>query len=283
MGLEDIAAGAKAAKQTTTAVSTGAPSKGIFAVLAAADAGGAPMFPILQVAGGNQGGGVAPIDGVPQEIADQLPQGKKPVEGILIGFRTELTSWPAKFDAQTEGDGRPSWRCAIPSADGETATLAEAATKQYQFTKSADKGIFDFDKTGIGHVRPVMQVLFWCPAIKDVVVLQNAAGYEGWIDSLRNVVKHIDAATGELPTIPVSIRVQSSPRSNNGFGWTVHSLTFEATINAAANGWLKEYQAWRSALGEDKVAQVQEWMSASDHPVNEDIKAALNKAKALRA
>jgi hypothetical protein len=273
------------ATSTGLMVAPTTPGGGILAVLASADQGGAPVFPALTVTGGAQGGLFQPHKGIPNEIADMLPQGRKPVEGVFIGYRTELSAWPAGYSERAEEGGekvRPVWTAAAGAGDVTTAALVEKACKQYQFTKGADKHIFDHATSGVGHIRPVLQVLVWSKDLNDVLVVQSTAGYESWVESLRNLSRQADPVSGALTQFPVSIRTQSTPRQNKGNTWMVHTLTFDVPANATGGAMLKGFTEWRPTVVEEKAAQVNEWLTAEDRPVTDEIRAALVKGSTLR-
>jgi hypothetical protein len=255
------------------------------AVISAADAGQGLQFPLLMVAGGAQGGTIAPHKSVPPEIANSMPQGKMPIEGIFIGLRTDLSSWPTGYDDRDpNAEQQPLWSVAVSAHDQVGALAVQDACKQYQFTKKDDKAIFDAAKSGVGHIKPTLQMLVWSKMLGDLVVVQSPASYESWIEGLRGIMRLADPQTGALNQFPMSMRITSVPRSSKaGNSWLVHVFSVDVAPNATGVEMMNTFKAWRAGLPEEKVKQVNEWLAASDRPMMPNIMEALTKAKTLRA
>jgi hypothetical protein len=248
---------------------------------------GGPAFPILTTQGGNAGGAFVPLKGMPQEIADLLPQGRKPVEGVFLAYRTELTAWPVGYsDAPTaQGDekSKPVWDVAAPCSDAALTQLVQTACRKYQYTKGADKHIWNFEANGVGHIRPVLQLMIYLPTVDDVIVVQTASHYASWRRSLDNLARNVDPATKQLMQFPCSIRSVSAREQVGPNEVSIHTFDIQAVMNDSGKKWWEAYAAWRTRLANapDVVALVKEWMAGSDKPATAQIRERLSKGAAM--
>ena len=242
------------------------------------------LFPILQLAGGKSGGTFAPIDAVEQAVADQLPQGKKPIECVFLGYRTELAAWPVGYDDRGEDTGRPAWSCAIPCHNPHIAKLVAEACGNYQFTKRVDKRQWDFATSDIGHLRATLQLLVYLPSVDDVIVIQTPGHYTSWKSSIENLSKQVDPKTKVLGQFPCVIRAKSTPKNINGFETTEHVLTFDAALTETGAGWYKQMVAWREVVraNPEQKAAIEEWMSGADRPATDAMLARIKKASIFK-
>jgi hypothetical protein len=290
MGLSDVAKKAtttqplkqnevpKEAPSTALSVPS-ASAAGLLAVISAADSGQGLQFPLLMVAGGAQGGTMSP-----PEIANKMPQGKMPIEGVFVGLRTDLSAWPTGYDDRDpNAEQQPCWSVAVAAHDQANALVLQDACKQYQFTGKDKKAAFDHAASGVGHIKPTLQVMVWSKALGDLIVVQSPAAYESWVEGLRGILRLADPATGALAQFPMSMRVTSLPRSSkSGFSWLVHVFNVDVAPNAAGVEMMTAFKAWRAGLPEEKVKQVNDWLSASDRPMTQAIQEALVKAKGIK-
>lgn len=259
----------------------GSMGKNVLAAIASVDERSL-LFPILALSGGSSGGAFAPIKAVPEEIANQMPQGKKPFEGFVLGYRTEIVAWPAGFDDREEGS-KPSWSVAISSEDAAGAELVKKACKQYQFTKNDAKGKFDFADSGVGHIKPVLQLLVWLPDVEDLIIVQTPAHFESWRKTAEQLNRNADPKTGEVLKFPALIRPVSTPKNINGFATTEHIIDITAMLNDAGAKLFGRFSAWREGAKQNPeiVANVGSWVQGLDAPRTDEINAILQKAAKL--
>jgi len=295
MSLSDVAKRAKETKPEVTPPSVpkepaatnalSIPSAGLLAVIEAADRQQEAAFPLLLVAGGAQGGTMSPAKNVPPEIANRMPQGKMPIEGVFIGLRTEVTAWATDYDHRDlNEEGKPLWSIAASAHDQAGAILIEAACKNYQYTKKDAKAAFDQTASGIGHIRPTLQVMVWSKTLGDIIIVQSPPSYDSWVEGLRGMLRLADPATGALSQFPMVMRVTSVNKSSKaGFTWLEHYFSIDAAVNAAGGEMLAVFKTWRAGIPQENVEKVNSWLAAVDHPITDDIKALLVKAKGIRA
>jgi hypothetical protein len=214
-----------------------------------------------------------------------MPQGKMPVDGVFIGLRTEVSAWSTGYDDRDpNAEQQPNWTLAAAAQDQETALLIQDACKQYQFTKKDNKNLFDFAKSAIGHIRPSLQIMCWSKTLGDVVVIQSPPAYESWVEGLRGMLRLADKDTGALAQFPMSLHINSLPRSSkSGQNWLVHVFSVDVAPNAQGVESMNAFKAWRAALPDEKVAEVNGWLAATDRPLTPNIREALVKAKGIRA
>jgi hypothetical protein len=263
---------------------------GLIAVTDVQDFGGGPAFPILTVSGGNAGGAFVPLSGTPQEIADMLPQGRKPVEGVFLAYRNEVTAWPISYQERqaqgaqsAEGSDKPAWSAVVPCMNGDASRLLAEACQKYQFTKGPNKPLWNMAASGVGHIRPALQALIYLPAVDDVIVVQTVSHYSSWKRSLDNLKRHVDPRTGSLSQFPCSIRSVTNTETIGPNQVAIHTLDIGAVMNETGKAWWDAYSAWRAKLADspDVTALLKEWIMGEDRKLTEEILGRLQKAKTI--
>lgn len=242
-----------------------------------------PPFPLVDVP--YAAGMFVPADFQEQEIQDRLPQGKRPIDGVFVGFRLEVTGWPTAYDETATEAAKPCYSVAINLGSASDIALAIAASKAYQFTPKADKGKFDWAE-GVGHVRPQLSLLVWHRDLDGLMLIRTPSSYQSVVDTLAGLNRLVDPATGTLAPFPCSVRVHTDEvaSKNSGNRWKVHSLVVSPATNSEAGAALwTAYQGWiQTAMGDaTTVKEVTEWLNGVDKPMVDEVRAALTKAKAL--
>jgi len=269
------------------------------AINAAVSAGGnsdaADRFPLINVTGGPSGGMFEPLATMPQELQDALPSGKKPILGVLMGFRYHATAWPAGYadnEAQAAANPggekskpKPVYAVAIANTDVDGVKLLMAAAKNYQFTKTVDKSKFDYASSKAGHLKPALELLVWLPGVDAPVVISSAYGHGCVVESLTSLQALVDPKTGSIGQFPALIRsVSQEKTSKAGYTFKVHALEVTNASNQgnAVEVW-KSYGAWiqQAAADPATVQKVRDWLSGADRPLNSEITAALKACAAL--
>jgi hypothetical protein len=242
------------------------------------------LFPILQLTGGNGGGAFTPIKSVPQEVADQMPQGKKPIDCVFIGYRTELAAWPVGYNDRGAEGGQPVWSMAVPCNAPDDSRLVRGACSSYQFTPGDNKAGWDHAVSGIGHIRPTMQLLVYLPSVNDLIVVQTPSHFISWQQTMENLKKMVDPKTGLLNQFPCVLRAISEPKIIKGNNTTQHTIEFTSALNEAGAGWWKQYGGWRQAAKQDQeiVEKVNQWLNALDKPIDDTLRQTLKKAESYR-
>jgi len=265
-------------------------SAGLMAVCDVHDQGGGPAFPILTVAGGNAGGSFVPLSGTPQEIADMLPQGRKPVEGVFLAYRNEVTAWPISYQERQaqggqspEGSDKPCWSAVVPCMNADASRLLAEACQKYQYTKGVNKPLWNFAASGVGHIRPALQLLVYLPSVDDVIVVQTCSHYSSWKRSQDNLKRHVDPRTGSLTQFPCSIRSVTNQETIGPNQVSIHTLDLAAVMNDSGKSWWDAYVQWRTKLADapDVQALLKEWIMGEDRPLNASILERLTKAKSI--
>lgn len=252
---------------------------------------GPPMkFPVVNLTSGNGAGAGAfsPADWVDKEFgagtSQLLPAGKRPLTAVFLGYRIELIAWSVRFDDPSrKKDDRPSWACAVPANDAATIQLATEACKNYQFTKKADKGAFDYAHSKAGHVRPAVQVLVFVPNV-GIVVLTPPMHYTSVERTLKSLGKQADQQSGALKPFPAMIEPKSQEDKTPTQTWQQHHLEFSLNVGADAKEAWDQFNEWRAkVLPTDIEVQkdIREFLNATDRPVTPDIKQSLTVAAAL--
>ncbi len=248
-------------------------------------------FATINLTGGPSGGMFNPASYMPQEVQDQLPSGKKPIQGVLMGYRLAVSAWPVGYtDAPANADknaekSKPVYACSISANDAAALPLAIKAARNYQYTKGQDKGKFDYATSKVGHLRVSVELLVYSAEQGQPIVIASPANYGSVEVTLQNVQKLIDPKTGQLGQFPCSIRpVTEDKSSKSGFTWKQHSLDVTNTAGQAdgATQW-NSFGAWKAEAVKDAatVQSVRDWISAQDRPATADVIAALKAGASL--
>lgn len=255
-----------------------------------AKAGG--NFGLVNLTGGPSGGMYAPAEFQAQEAQDALPSGKKPINGVLMGYRLAVSAWPVGYieSANQPKDAnapksKPVYAASVSANDATHLPLAVKAARNYQFTKSADKSKFDYATSKAGHIRVSVELMIYNAELGQPIIVATPANYGSVETTLQNIQKLIDPKTGALGQFPCSIRpVTVDKRSKGGFSWKEHSLDITNTAGQAdgATQW-NSFGAWKVEALKDAglVQSVRDWVSAQDRKITGDIAAALTSAAAL--
>jgi hypothetical protein len=255
-------------------------------VAVAKGGGGAPQpFPVIQLMGGGTGGAFAIAAFVPAELHASLPQGRVNIPAMYLGSRYELQAWPKGYDDREGEKERPSWTCAIPITDGANVALMTEACKKYNYMKKDDKAKFDFDASGVGHIRPVFQALVFLQQFGGLCIVQAPAHFNSAEQSSESLSAHIDAGTGALNPFPCTIRPVTTAQSNKAGTqtWKVHHLDFHGEPNPTGAAVVKDFQTWyaEAKLDTELIAAFTEWTTCVDDLIDADGIAALTKGKHL--
>lgn len=226
------------------------------------------IFPIIRVKDG-----VYQIPDVEGEIADKLPQGKKPISGVFLGYRLIVTAWPKKYDAKATETPRPVFACAIPANDVEAAEVATAACKKYQFTKGAEKGRFDYNAEtgeGSGHPRPTVEILVWLQDV-GLAVIRNNDGYAGMARTIESLASALP--DGQLKPTPMTFGIVTTTVKTAAFSWDEYHIKSQPIDLRAADGQAlgKGYGEWKSAAMQDEelIASFTKWVGCQDLPMDQ--------------
>lgn len=226
----------------------------VLAAISDADAGPArSAFPLLSITGGNAGGSVTPAKFVPSEIADNLPQGKKPIRGVYLSHRLEITAWPEGYkDEQSDEPRKPAWSAVVKADNAADAALVMKACKAYQYTPGTDKAAkFDFASShNIGHIRPVLAILMYLPDIDGVCIVQPPQYYPSAVSTAQALAKNADPATGEIGQFPAVLTVVSTTNTAKGSGktWSTHSFDIGVDVTPKGKDLLVAFGKWKDRI-----------------------------------
>ncbi len=238
---------------------------------------------MLTISAGNQGGVFVPAPFVEQSIADQLPQGKKPFDAVFIGYRLAVSSWPVGYDSNNT-EGKPVWSCAIAANNQADAVSLVRCARQYQYTSTLNRPKFDHATSGVGHVRPQVEVLAYIPELDGLVVVSTPSNFGSVESTLAGFQNLTDKSTGAIGQFPASFRPLSEDKSSkkSGQSWKVHRLEVTSSTNQTSPAWTK-YEAWRNGAAQDPavVATVRQWLAADDRPMTDEVRKALALGAAL--
>lgn len=236
-------------------------------------------FPVLTLTGGKTGGLFSPASYVAEEVANQLPQGKKPINAIFMGFRTEVVSWAEGYkEGQTE-TAKPLFTVAISGMNAELTKQAAAAAKAYQYTKGDQKSAkYDFATTQVGHLGVSLALLVYLPEVDDVIEIKTPSKYASWLNTMENLKRQ--ATDGQLGQFPCVLRPVSVSKVVNGWDINEHSIDFVKKIDAESKGWYEAYTAYiaKAAADPEMRENLESWVNGTDRPMTAMSRTSLSTA-----
>lgn len=245
------------------------------------------FYPTLDVSGGDTGGSFVPSGYEPEEVADQMPQGKKPVPVVFLGYRTQAYAWATSGRAPgaTAAGGKkqpPVWRCAIPGTAAADTALIKQAVENYTFKKKHEKEAFDFEKSGIGHIKVEFQALVFCPEFGALLVLQSVPVFKSWRGTADSVLKLVDPATRRWTSEPVLARIRTT-EEKGAEAWKLHTIMFELMPEAEKAKHRAAVLEFAAAMRDNKEEQqkAHDWLTCAGCEMTDAIREKLKQAAAL--
>lgn len=239
-------------------------------------------FPHITLKGGNAGGSVVPTKSTEanfKDLANQLPQGKQPVFGILMAVRAEVISWPSSMadddtpaatPAAAQDKARPVINCALPLSDADGIAALMAGAENFQFAPKDIKASKWFAAAGgPGCIRPIFQILVWLPSVQECIVVQLSPLLKTFQEMAKQLQKVMDPATGELRPVPVKLSPTTAPWYDDN---VFHYFTLDVVADqkgkdayTAYNTWIADVQANRP----DMVQSITDWYNGDDKPASD--------------
>lgn len=240
-------------------------------------------FPVIEVTPGNTGGAFRPMKGTPEDIADEMPQGSKPIPCIFLGYRTKLFAWTAGQNVAGEKASKPAWSCNVPCTNAEDAKLIVKAMEKHTFTKKANKAVYDYDTSDVGHIRSQFQALVFLPALDRIVTIQGVGLYKAWAGSCASAREILDPQGGFLK-VPIMVSV-STTEEPGAEAWKLHVMEFTPTLNDKVDrvGIMKKFAAFGQGIQQDqtKMQEVMDWLACKDAPITDTLREKLKKSLTL--
>ena len=247
-------------------------AKSTLALIAKDDEKGtfADMFPTLQIKGGNAGGTMVPTDGTDKEVAKLLPQGKMPIQGVFMAYRSEAIAWPTDYDNKKEGD-RPCINCAIQANDNDNTGLLLTGSENFQFAPSEVKlSKWAFKNGGPGYLRPVFQILLYLPQFDDCIVLQASGLLKTYRAMAQQLIPFVNEQDGSLAPFPATFDVTTEPWYDDN---VFHYWKISGQMNAQGAEAHAKYQAFVASIQAnrpDLVQNITDWYTGADKPISSD-------------
>ena len=242
-------------------------------------------YPILEVSGGNSGGAFQPRKGTAEDVGDKLPQGRKPIPCIFLGYRTSAFAWPAALNGDDEAAAdkkpRPAWQVNISSADGTNHSLLTKALNNYTFKPKEAKGAFDVATGGPGHLRASFQALVYEPQYDGLIIIAGAPLYKSWTGSCASVKKLLTPQGGFI-TAPVMATVRTTDEKGKK-PWKLHTLEFSLSVQGDMAAMMAKFKAFVVAMKEDQrsIAEMTDWLACTDNPISDETISSLKGSLAL--
>lgn len=211
-----------------------------------------------------------------------LPEGSRGFVGVLMGYRFRVTAWPEGYGGDKK---QPVYSVAIGPSDREHVAAMKDATRKYQYTRSDDKGKWDYDTSGVGHTRCQLEMLCYDPHDDSLFVLQGASHYTGTEKTRSEILKHlkVNEGTGKRSFVPFvaefTPEVDRTQKTKGGHALEVPYVGMEVNLGrnrSELEGAWESFQEFvqSNATDESLAETVQMWITGGDNPVTDKASAA---------
>lgn len=222
----------------------------------------ASEFPIIALLSGANGGFFDAV--TPREDLD-LPVGREPIVGILVGYRLRLVLWPTAAESQPQGDRpKPLFSMHIDPAHPNISfqNILEGL-QRYQMRKN-DKNLLRQLYDPVGHPQGTLELLMATNEIGFFVV-RTCPTYSSVIDTLVSLASVYEAANTFQPEA-VSLTPVTKELASKKYRWKEHSISVsvvsrsDPTIKVHADALMHWLTAPDSPYPKEKI---ESWL----HPV----------------
>jgi len=210
---------------------------------------------MIELRGGDTGGDFDFNSMNVEGVNDDLPRGKDPFYGILLGYRYELIMWPKAFERGVKAI--PRCKGILPYEAVEIGDVIQKGVQRYAFRNRDKVAQTQYDP--YGHPQIYLDALVY-----DITAGLISVRTTGTYESAQRTAAEIRAAfpNGEPQPTPVivapfSFQVQS--RTNN---WDDHAISFrQQSADAEATKVIAAFKEFFSTNGSDPALHeaVAEW------------------------
>jgi len=242
------------------------PSNNSRAFLDIADTEGGIMLPTVKVTDKI----FTPAPGNDPKYVDILPDNGKARPAVFIAKRIGALSWKNGYDNKTDEE-TPAFAVFASDTNDADVGLIAAAAKARQMCPKAKAPEYDFDKSKVGHIKPLLEVLVYLPNVGFTVIAVSPNYY--------NVVDGVKAAGNLQGPVPVMIKPDHKNHKSGTYTWDSSFCGFTPINGDQAAKLAQEFEAYRASIAEDLVTRnaVESWISCSDRPMTDEVRAAMQR------
>lgn len=221
------------------------------------------------------------LPGNDQADIDVLPDGSKARTGIFIAKRVGVLSWKVDFDAKAE-DESPAFVAFAPDCSLSDVALIGKAVKARQMVAKPEKHVYDFKESGVGHLKPILELLVWFPEVGFSIVT-TSPNYHNAVDGVSALKKLINPDTGAIGMTPCSMKPSKKPHKSGSWSWESSFCDTTPLSKEDSVSLLEAFKAYQDIVKENQLIRenVDKWIGCLDAPMTEEIREALNKGVAL--
>lgn len=245
------------------------------AFLAVADGGGGGLsLPTVKVVAVGDKAQFTPAPGNDEKDLDLLPDNAKPRMAVFIQNRIGVLSWAKGFDDKDEGE-QPLFCAFAAPGNTEDAKLIGEGAKQCQMMPRDRKHEYDYDKSKVGHLKPLNEALVYLEGVGFTVISVAPNFY--------NVVDGVKAIGNIKGPAVVMIKPEATPHKTGKSSAYMGLELVDLAKNEKAVALAKNFEEYRVAMAENLQVRnaVEAWLSASDRPMTDAVREALKAGIAL--
>lgn len=240
------------------------------AFLDIADTAGGIMLPTVKVTEKI----FTPAPGNDPKDLDNLPDNGKARPAVYIAKRVGVLSWKNGYDKKSDEEV-PAFTAFANDQNDEDIGLIAGAAKARQMCPKAIQPNFDFDKSKVGHVKPLLEILVFLPKVGFTVIAVSPNYY--------NVVDGVKAVGNLQGPVPVMIKPDKKNHKGGGYTWDSAFCGVDVINGAEAEKLLAAMEEYRVSVAEDLAIKeaVNSWLTSSDRPMTDAVREALRAGIAL--
>lgn len=238
---------------------------------------------LLPSVGITDGGVFSAIKGNDPADVDRLPDGNKAKPGIFLAKRTGVLSWKVPYDKKNKEEDAPAFSVMVPDSHVEDVKLVAQAVKARQYCPKDRAEQFNFASSGVGHLKPLLEILAWLPDT-GFTVISVPPNFHDVVDGIAETRNLVDPATGEISLAPTMFKPTSKPHKSATWEWKSHFCGLTAIADDKTRAQLLDgFAKYREAIAEnaDLKARVDSWLQCTDRPMTDEIREALKRGIAI--
>lgn len=220
------------------------------------------QVPMVYVSGGKTGGAFTVNNYVPDEIAAVLPQGKKPIAGVLLGFRVTAAAWPVGYNDRADDKQGPAWTCVVSSASPAELSQVLRIAKSRQYTSKDEKAKWDYATSGCGHVVPQLQILLYVPELENAIAVASTTHYNSCVDSMQS----LGSVADELAPMPLVLTPATATVKISGFSVAQHHIDCAVDVSKRGKDAMASFQEWLANLSDEDKQELTDWCATDIGP-----------------
>lgn len=223
---------------------------------AAAPIGEPNVFPVVELTGGDNGGALDKDEMNVEGEGDDLPIGRDPVYGIVLGFRLITLVWPKQYERGEKQT--PKWKAVVNAGDAGAIDVLCRALSRCNFTPKDKRTIFSAPELGI--VSAGVEILTY-EEQAGLMVMRSGRTYGSVNGTYVSLVSAFP--NGQLQPTPMQLTPTTT--AVTGKDYTEHHIDCRQLICEQTQAAANAFQAFVNENGQDPelTAALSKWQTGT--------------------